>query len=493
MKKKMKWLLAAVLLVTFPGCSDYLEHLPDQRTILDSPEKVAELLTSAYPHANYITFMEAMSDNAQDKGVSASDVVNAEPWKFNDVPSRSEDTPDFYWQAAYAAIAVANHALEAIENADDPESYSASKGEALVARAYAHFMLVTIFCRVYDPATAATDPGIPYVTKPEKVVVKKYERKTVAFVYEQIEKDLLEGLPLIDNTSYEDRAPKYHFTTAAAHAFATRFYLFKREYERVVEHANLVFPDGNIAQNLRPINSEAYQSMEPLVKQAEYTKATQSSNILLVEAPSVWGRSLRGYRFGFNYNLLQTLVWGDNPTGGLFAYTFYGNETSLFTPKFREHFVKTDPNANFGIPYNMIPLFTAEEVLFNRAEAYTKLGAYDEALQDLNDFASQRIVVNDTDKPYYDPELHTLTQKRVRDFYQTADTQAALVSTILSFKRVEFLFEGLRWMDILRHKIPVTHKTIDNSVNVTIGPNDPRRVVQLPQEAQVSGLELNPR
>jgi hypothetical protein len=172
---------------------------------------------------------------------------------------------------------------------------------------------------------------------------------------------------------------------------------------------------------------------------------------------------------------------------------FYGDDASVFTPKFREHFVKQDPNADIGTPYNIIPLFTAEEVLFNRAEANAMLGNYDEALKDLNDFASTRIIINDSDAPYYDPTKHTITRPRLLTFYKTQDVEGALVTAILDFKRVEFIFEGLRWFDILRHHIPVVH-TPDNRKNIiTLGPNDPRRVLQIPQEAQMSGIELNPR
>jgi starch-binding outer membrane protein, SusD/RagB family len=484
--------LLVIVLISLTSCNDYLEHLPDQRTELNTPEKISELVASAYPQANYITFLEAMTDNAEDKGITETDIINREPWYFNDVPNRDVDTPDFYWHAAYEAIASANQALEAIENTSDPSLLLSTKGEALVARAYSHFMLVTLYCKIYDPNSAEVSPGIPYVTDVEKEVVKKYERKTVAYVYEQIEKDLMKGIPLINNSAYDDKAPKYHFTTSAAHAFATRFYLFKKDYQKVVEHANQVFPNGDALPFLRPINSIAYRSMEPFVKLAEYTKATQPSNLLLVEAPSVWSRNLRGYRYGFTYRLLENIVWGENPTNGLWSYMFYGTAEALVTPKFREHFVKQDPNANIGDPYNMIPLLTAEEVLFNRAEANIRLGKFDEAIKDLNDFASQRIVVSDQN-PNYDPAVHTLNIQRVRDFYQNFDLESALISTVLDFKRVEFLYEGMRWFDIIRHDLPVVHTTIDKATVITIGPNDPRRILQIPQEAQSAGLELNPR
>ncbi|MCW3467901.1 RagB/SusD family nutrient uptake outer membrane protein [Chitinophaga nivalis] len=467
-----------------PGCKKYLEQLPDQRTEVNSPAKVAELLGSAYPRASYIPFLEGMSDNVQDKGTDRNDRANRQSWFWEDLTDREQDTPDFYWQNAYAAIAAANQALAVIDAASDKSAYSASKGEALLARAYAHFMLVTIYSKAYDAGTAGTDPGIPYVTTPENVVIKKYERKTVAYVYEQIEKDLTEGLPLINDNSYTG-APSYHFTTTAAHAFATRFYLFKKDYAKVVAHANSTFVGVSALPYLRPVNT-VYSKMSPGVAQKEYTKATTKANLLLAESRSVWARNLETNRYGCDPKLADALR-DINVSGASFDYKFYYRAPeNQFTPKFEELFIRVDQNANIGTPWNMIPLLTAEEVLFNRAEANTELGNYDDAITDLNDFISQRATS-------YNPLLHSLSQNKVRAYYKTPDTRAALISSILTFKRSEFVFEGLRWFDILRHKLPVTHISFDGKTRRTLGPSDPRRMLQLPQEAQLSGLELNPR
>ncbi|SJZ42196.1 SusD family protein [Chitinophaga eiseniae] len=485
MKRNLVYISALAIMTVAPGCKKYLEQLPDQRTEVNTPAKVAELLTSAYPRANYIPFLEAMSDNANDKGTDDNTRVNRQPWFWEVSSDREQDTPDYYWQNAYAAIAAANQALEVIEKASDKAAYSASKGEALLCRAYAHFMLVTIFSKSYDPATAAKDPGIPYVTKPENVVVAKYERKTVAYVYEQIEKDLTEGLPLINDNSYAN-APSYHFTTTAAHAFASRFYLFKKNYARVVEHANLTFPAGRALPYLRPVNT-TYSNMEELVLRKEYTRATQKANLLLAETQSWWARTLRTNRYGCDPVLGGMINGLDNPTGARMTYAvYYQRPEDYFIPKFYELFIRVDQNANIGNGWDMIPLLTAEEVLFNRAEANTQLGNFNEALADINDFLSQRI-------SRYNPANHNLTIDKVRNYYGTVDTRDAIIKTILHFKRIEFILEGLRWFDILRHKIPVLHASFDGKTKMTLGANDPRRMVQIPQEAQLSGLELNPR
>ncbi len=229
--KKIVFCLFLTSAVLFVGCKKYLDKEPDNRTQVKTPEQIAQLLTAAYPQGTYILFCESMSDNAEDKGGGSSgldfaDKINRQSYRYEVVEVTPDDIdgPDFYWNSCYKAIAAANQALEFINNLPDQTSLSPHKGEALLARAYAHFMLVTLFAKVYDPASASSDPGIPFVTAPEKETFAKYDRQTVAFVYEMIEKDLIEGYPLINDVIF-GQGPKFHFNKQAAAAFATRFYM----------------------------------------------------------------------------------------------------------------------------------------------------------------------------------------------------------------------------------------------------------------------------
>lgn len=488
MKKHNIYIYSALFaIIALGGCKKFLEHQPDDRTELNSPVKVAELLANAYPHANYIPFAESMSDNAGDKGTTTKKIENESPWAYIDqVDAEQKDTPPFYWNACYKAIAAANYALEAIDKAGNTAEYAPSRGEALVARAYSHFMLVTFFAKSYDPATAATDLGIPYVTAPQKVVEGKYSRGTIASVYAQIEKDLEEGLPLIKNSSY--RVPKYHFTTQAAKAFATRFYLFKRDYKKVVDYANEIFPAGTIAASLRPWNT-TYNSLGYYELQALYTSSEEPANLLLQESISEWGRNYAGYNYGLSSTVLSVFSAGRNPINRAMAMQnsiYGGNETVYNIPKFREHFVKETISANFGDAYNMIPLLTSEEVLFNRAEANAMLGNNAATVTDMDIYLSKRIVS-------YSATTHKFTEAKATSFYTGMPVKDALVNSVLNFKRQEYMHEGLRWFDIVRLKIPIVHSVLNTTVKIELGPDDPRRVIQIPQEAIASGLEPNPR
>ena len=482
--KKFIIYISAFSLFTLSGCDKYLDTIPDNRTDIDTPEKISELLVSAYPSGSYHAFCELMSDNVEDNYEnSPPSLIYSKPYFWQDVLQLDEDSPQNYWRSCYTAIAAANQALESIKILGDKPSLNPQKGEALVARAYAHFMLVNLFAKFYDGTTATSDLGIPYVTEPEKVVIKQYSRGTVKSVYDSIEKDLLEGLPLISDQSY--KVPAYHFNINAANAFASRFYLYKRDYDKVILYANKVAGTAGFAPNLRNWNTN-YSQKSFTVIASEYSQATEKANLLLAETGSYWGRYWRAsIRYGLNANTGRSLYFGANPAGGNFAYSLFGSENGIYLPKYNELFVRVTASADIGNGYNMNPLFTTEEVLFNRAEAYLNKGDGTNCLADLNTFLSLRIAG-------YNPALHTLTIAKNNAFYGTTNSSGALYQSLIDYRRREFMHEGMRWFDILRFKIPVTHKNIGGTQQILTA-DDKRRVLQIPQEASLSGMPLNPR
>jgi starch-binding outer membrane protein, SusD/RagB family len=484
--KKFILYISTFSLVALTGCNNYLDTIPDNRTDINTPEKISEVLVGAYPTGSYHAFCEIMSDNVEDNYNNATpSQIYSKPYFWEDVLQLDQDSPQNYWVSCYSAIAAANQALESIKILGDTPNLKPQKGEALVARAYSHFMLVSLFSKFYDPATAANDLGIPYITETEKVVIKQYDRSNVKAVYDKIEKDLTEGIPLISDQAY--KVPAYHFNKNAAYAFASRFYLYKRDYDKVIEYANKVAGTTGFAINMRNWNTNYAQKSFTIIR-TEYSQATEKANLLLAETGSYWGRFwAAGLRYGLNINTGRTLYFGTNPAGGSFAYSLFGGENGVYLPKYNELFVRVSAGANIGNGYCMNPLFTTEEVLFNRAEAYLYKNDGTNCLADLNTFLSLRIA-------NYTPASHTLTIAKNNAYYGATSAQAggALLQTIIDYRRREFMHEGMRWFDLLRYKIPVTHKNQDGT-SQTLAADDKRRVLQIPQESSLSGMTLNPR
>ena len=138
----------------------------------------------------------------------------------------------------------------------------------------------------------------------------------------------------------------------------------------------------------------------------------------------------------------------------------------------------------------MMPLFTADEALMNRSEAYAQLGQLDNAIKDCNLFATTRILD-------YNPTTHAVTVAKSKTFFNVTDDKEAIIKTVLDFKKRAFLTEGLRWFDILRHKITVKHNFLDadgEETFIELGPEDNRRMFQIPEQAtKLSDVEPNPR
>ena len=495
MKRRIQNILLLSVLVSASSCSKFLEKEPDSnRPSITTPEQVSQLLISAYPKASYLTITEAFSDNADDKGQGTDDFTNRDCYKFEEVNASvdNQDSPDQYWSECYKAIATCNQALEIIANAKNPDLFKAQKGEALVARAYAHFMLVSLYSKFYDAATASTDVGIPYVDVPEDIVFKKYDRKTVASVYERIEKDLLDGLPLISDKAYD--VPKYHFNTAAAHAFAARFYQYKKDWDKVLTHTNAAFPANNFVTQLRPWNTTwtafAYQELWNA-----YTRVSTASNLLLVETSSVFGRYNYTYRYAYTNAILNQVnsvkaIASTSLTWIVQNKLYTVGTNNYLIPKLSEYFVRESVNANFGQPYVMVPLFDAEEVLFNRAEANIYKENYTAVLADFNTYVSTRV-------QNYNATTHAVTQAKIQAYAgASVAVKDAYIKALLDLRRFEYTFQGMRYFDMQRYKLPVTHQIKNNGVvteTITVPADDNRRVLQIPRSASLSGLELNPR
>ncbi len=156
-------------------------------------------------------------------------------------------------------------------------------------------------------------------------------------------------------------------------------------------------------------------------------------------------------------------------------------------------------------------LLSLEEVLLSRAEAYAMTGKYQEAINDLNIYFENRIID-------YNLATHSLTKDKIYAFYSgrvadpenylnkynsssllplgeadmSGELQRAILLNILDIRRAEFLYEGIRYFDILRWNIPAHHITSTGGREM-LNPDDPRRIIQLPEATAIAKLSPNHR
>ena len=399
------------------------------------------------------------------------------------------------------------------------------------------FMMANTFCMAWNPDMADEYLGLPYPTKPETSVDVKHKRGTLRELYEKINKDIEDALPDVDDNLYS--VPKYHFNRAAAYAFAARFNLYYLNDDKCIEYANKVL--GNDPKTVMR-DFEPYTQFGAMDIGNRYIKTSENANLLLISYYSILGRTFQGQypRFNHNSSMAQyETFWAEAPWGAgsssntlYYANMLYGSNPCVIFPKMLEQFEYTDKLAGTGYVHTIDPVFTGDETLLCRAEAYIRKGDFDKGIADMNTWiethcketavddetgeikAERPVLTLENIKAFIDeldiapvtPEINSertiRKQMHPQGFTINAD-QEAVLQILLHMRRLESLYQGLRFIDIKRYGIAFSHivrgeeplpfnDNNDYLYNGVPGA-DKRGAIQLPDDVINAGLEANPR
>ena len=318
--------------------------------------------------------------------------------------------------------------------------------------------------------------------------------------------------------------PKYHFNKKAGYAFATRFYLYyvkddKSNYDKAIQYATVVLTENPTAM-LRDWATVGALSPNNSIRATAFINVSEKANLLLYSTSSSWGRIHGPYGLGEKYThndmiankeTCKTIsIWGGYSML-YFSIPSYQGLPKVIMGKMAEYFEITDPvNAHV-----MFPAFTTDEVILNRAEAYTMKKDYTKAAADLDTWihaftkSTNTVTVESvnalygeyseatgTGMKFYTPKAPTPKKALHPDFTVESGTQENLIHAILHVRRILTLHEGLRWFDIKRYGLEIYRRTVYNNeitVNDELKADDSRRAIQLPQSVITAGLEANPR
>lgn len=537
-------------LVSFSSCVD-LDQEPDERVTLTTVDQVKELLSTAYSTGNYGWLCEISSDNIIDinapymatqsdgkeikvrYNLTSYGRADDEAFRFEPVKSSTDsDSPTSVWEGCYNAIATANHAIALLDqmkaknNGVETSQMTAAYAEARLCRAYNHFILVNVFCQAYKTDEASkSDIGIAYVTDPEDKVVVNHDRSNVTDTYNKIEEDLVYGLAHVSNSAYSK--PKWHFNENAAHAFAARFYLYKREYDKVIEQANAVLgTDRSILPSLL-IDRSAFDGRTTSTDYTEVWQDPSSNNNLMLVATNSrqWRRSV-GYRYAtagkavrdIFYHLGPNWRWYCMPAAGVSGELFYdGTDDHGFkSNRIGERFEYSDKVAGIGYAHVIRREFTNCELLLERAEAYL-LGRHDitNAVADMIAYEESRQSFSAKTKAHYaeSKALTPLTKDMIKEWYVdythsntlkadvwantqkmssdfvVPDSMLVYMNCLNDMRRYETAWTGLRFFDLKRWGLPITHSYDATGTTVTLQYNDARRAIEIPQEVIAAGVK----
>ena len=545
--KKNIFLMVALVALAMTGC-EFLDHEPDMRATINTKEKVQLLLVSAYTQANSAPICEYSSDqvidnNVPDPKTGQANAVNPLDEMYNEIfawkpvkSSGSQDSPKYIWDGHYTAIATANQALQAIKKLEDQGiNMDAEKGEALLSRAYHHFLLAGVFCHAWkNEEESKKDLGVTYMLTPETKVAPEYSRGpelevsmtedgdtawiggSLYHTFMAIEKDLEEGLKLVSDEYYS--VPRYHFNVKAAHAFAARFYLYKREWAKVVEHADYVLTtsDETVLSLLYDAQTGRDQSNIELAFN-HYIDVKAPSNLLLhtTMSSAAYAHFPAYGRYQHNGEAQDFSTYGSGPcwSGNFPGFGVWSADQKLggFCAKDYYIFEYTDKVNGYGYIHGVTRAFTTNETLLCRAEAKAYLNDLAGSANDfrlwcqgynvsgrMNMLADSTVNLNaDIITKFYSDKVGTKFAPVLHNQDMSADwvitpEQMPFVHCALHFRRIEGLHDGLRWHDIKRYGIEIEHLQGKDPARVLVW-NDDRRAIQLPQEVIMAGMTANPR
>jgi hypothetical protein len=452
------------------SCKKYLEVAQDSSKIQLSSAADCQLVLDNYP---------IMNAGYPNEGEAAADNYYLTDANYNTLP---EEDKKFYvraadaqrvlsspqWTGCYQVATYSNLVLEALDklaaNGQTGTIDAGIKGAALFFRAYAHYQILQLYAKPYGAATDE-DLGIPF--RKSSDVNEKFERLTVKQSYETILGELQNAATLLPATSSVASRPN----KVAAFALLARIYLAMGNYTLAGQMANSSL---QMKSSLLDYNAISATSTIPFAPRfnAEVifqSVTTAGYGAFVGQAFVTYGNTLNptmakidpDLYAQYDNNDLRKRIFFKANTGSPVTYKFTGNYEPV-------------TNAAF---FNGL---ATDEMYLIRAESYARAGSTTLAMNDLNTLMQKRWLVS---------------AGYVNRIATSADDA---LNQILTERRKELPFRGLRWSDLRRLNLETKFQKVLTRVvadqTYTLQPNAFGYVKLIPAEViNNSSIPQNPR
>lgn len=363
------------------------------------------------------------------------------------------------WSDSYYIIANTNLMIDGmpalIDEANDTDKAAMQEylGEAYFSRALAYFDLTLKYCKDYEPASAASDWGVPIVLKyaPTADATVYPARASMEETYAQITSDLKKAAELI-KTEGEPRSA--YANVDVVKALQARVALQMHDWSTAISAAKAL-----IDSNKYPLTSDANAFADMWLKDNN-DEAIWQISMTMTEKPSQSG--IGSYLTAYIGDEEGTYKPDYIPESGIL--NAYDKEKDI---RFKAYFAKKLLNTGIGevelyicnkYPgnpdlytgksnyYNMQKVFRIAEMYLIATEAYAQSGNAQEASAMLN----------------------TLRRARIADWTDINYTGTELMSQIQTERWKELFCEGYRLMDLKRWNQPMRRTPAQNSSYIVL-------------------------
>lgn len=332
------------------------------------------------------------------------------------VPSTLGAIP-LYWSEAYEAVNVANLVIGQIDNLNDGPEKNNILGQALAARAWAHFDLARLFGKIPTQSGDANGSlGAVYLKVEDGDTGDPFAqpaRETVGSNYIEIIQDLERASTLIDDNNGEGRLNKN-----GVYALLSRVYLYNGEYQKVINAANEVTTPLATAAELPDVYTDATNAGIVIELSINTTSESNGNNVGVLYSQSSSSATISEYALDFDF--FNSIDANDARRDILqFVGTNQGNDYNAI-----KKFLGEAGQVNGRVD---VKVLRAAEVLLNKAEAQFELGLGTQALATLDQLRNERFTS-----------------------FTGGETGTALEDAIQFNRRVELACEGHRFFDLKR-------------------------------------------
>ncbi|MGN0189777.1 MAG: RagB/SusD family nutrient uptake outer membrane protein [Candidatus Cryptobacteroides sp.] len=246
---------SAVLLLGTVSCLDKYPQsaIPEDeamKTFSDAEQLVTGIYASFKSSALYGGYLTLLPDIQSDFVYAVNGFSNTygKIWQWN--IKTTDDNVEAVFGSLYYVIGKCNFYLDQIDGlkaslTDDEslEYIDYYTGEVYCARALAYSELLKLFCKAYDPQTAASEQGL--VLKDTYFGEGPSGRASLKDSYQFVLDDLAKAEEMLDeeNDSYNS----YYFTNAAAKALHARVALYMQDWDAAVKYSTEVIESGSFA------------------------------------------------------------------------------------------------------------------------------------------------------------------------------------------------------------------------------------------------------
>jgi len=436
--KKIIIALSAAGLMLFNSCGDdFLEKNPplavSESDVFTNSDRIESTVLGLYAQIkntgdksfmggkSYVVF-DAMGDDF----VNISNNLVTLFGTYNMATGTNDAENADNWEQAYLAVNDANVFLEKLENSKSVagDLYGQYKAEALFVRAFTYYYLNMLYGSPYTVNQNALSVPLR-LTASTNSENNNLAQSTVKEVFEQILADLssenIANLPDGDRTE----AGTTRATKAAAHMLKMRVYMAMAEWDNAIAEGTAISGYG-LATNI----ADAFLSPN-----------SSNENIFSFPMSSTNKPNTQQTVWEYYYDGQILIVQKSAP--GIMSITGYNNSNDARISKFtgldpqKKNTIITKYNENET--FSWIPVYRYSETLLNLAECYaSNTSATDDNLaKSCLKQVRRRSLSNADDTNFSDTQIDALSG-------------TSLKSAIYNERRLEFMGEGIRSLDIHR-------------------------------------------